>query len=348
MSGVVAPAPREHGWTRIVLATAAFLLLARAPGARAVLPVADTYLLLFPILASCFVAGWMAGGPASLAVVWVLMTAALVALPPSGESAAYHDVARAWGLLVAGAFGIVCVLGARGPLFGRSLAAAAGALAGSVIFAGVAALSFPALVRVFVAEFAARNAATEASFARWLPAVSSRFPAAGDWAAQKSIALERASAAVAAPLVPALLVLEALVACALAWALYHRLSRTRLGPPLGSLREFTFGHGLVWALVAGGALLAVPALRQSGAALLGANFVALFGALFALRGAGVAAWFLPLRRQAAQLASWAAALALAPVTVPLALGIGITDDWLDFRGLARAAAAASNSKHSTD
>jgi hypothetical protein len=34
--------------------------------------------------------------------------------------------------------------------------------------------------------------------------------------------------------------------------------------------------------------------------------------------------------------------------VPLALGIGITDDWLDFRGLARAAAAASNTKHSTD
>ena len=85
MPGVLAPAPREEGWTRVLVATVAFLLLARAPGARALLPVEDTFLLLFPALTACFVAGWAAGGPGSLAFAWVLMTAALFALPAAGR-----------------------------------------------------------------------------------------------------------------------------------------------------------------------------------------------------------------------------------------------------------------------
>jgi hypothetical protein len=341
MTGVTAPVQREQGWMRVVLATAAFLLLARAPGARAFLPVADTYLLLFPVLTACFVAGWVDGGPASLAIVWVLMTAALFALPASSGNESYHDLARAWGLLVGGAFGVVCVAGGRGPLFSRALNAAGLALVGAVIFAGAAALSLGAMEQVFAQEFASRNAATANELARWLPAVGSVFPGAGEWAATRSLALSQASSALAAPLVPARLVLEALAACALAWSLYHRLSRTRLGPPLSSLRTFTFGHGLVWALVAGGALVAVPALHGSGAAILGANMVVLVGALFALRGAGVAAWFIPIRRTAAQFASCVAALALAPVTVPAAVGLGVADNWLDWRGLARPAAAGA-------
>jgi hypothetical protein len=341
MSGVTAPAPREQGWTRVVLATAAFLLLARAPGARAFLPVVETFLLLFPVLTACFVAGWVNGAPASLAIVWVLMTAALFALPASTGNESYHDLARAWGLLVGGAFGVVCVAGGRGGLFGRALNAAGLAVAGAVVFAGAAALSLEAMEQVFAQEFATRNAATASALARWLPAAGSVFPGAGEWAATRSLALSQASSALAAPLVPALLILEALAACALAWALYHRLSRTRLGPPLAALRSFTFGHGLVWALVAGGALVVVPALRGSGAAILGANMVVLVGALFALRGAAVAAWFLPIRRTAAQCASCLAALALAPVTLPAAVGLGVADNWLDWRGLARPAAAGA-------
>ncbi len=347
MAGVVAAAPREAGWVRVVLATLAFLLVARAPGAQAVLPVVDTLLLLFPALAACFVAGWVAGGPGGLAFAWVLMTAALLALPASSGGASSHDVARAWGLLVAGSFGAVCVAGARGPFLRRALAAAGFAIVGAGLLAGSAAISLPAVARLFAAEFASRNAATAAAFARWLPAVAARVPAAGEWAAARSLALGEASAAVAAPLAPATLVLESLAACALAWTLYHRLSRTRLGPPLATLRAFTFGHQVVWALVAGGVLLAVPALRGSSAALLGANLVVLVGALFALRGAGVAAWFVPVRRTAAQIAAAVAAVALAPVTVPAALGLGVADNWLDWRGLARAATPGASAP-STD
>jgi len=89
--------------------------------------------------------------------------------------------------------------------------------------------------------------------------------------------------------------------------------------------------------------VAVPTVRGSGAAWLGANLVVLFGALFALRGAGVAAWFLPLRRAATQVAAMLAALALAPITLPAALGLGVADNWLDWRGLGRSPAPAAPS-----
>jgi len=320
----------------VLLATAAFLLLVRAPGARALLPIVDTIYLLLPVLAACFVAGWAAGGSASLAGAWLLLTAAILIPGQSSGSAAYHDMARGWGLLVGAAFGVVCMSAPGIPFMRRALAAAGLALAGAVAFAGSAVLSLPALSRAFAAEFAARNAATDALFARWLPVIGARIPAAAGWTAAKSAALERASAAFAAPLVPALLVMEAVAACAIAWALYHRLSRTRLGPPLASLRGFTFGQAPAWALVAGGALLLSPLAHAEGAALLAANVVVLAAALFILRGAAVAAWFLPLRRAAAQIAAWAVGLALAPVTAPAAMGLGLTDSWLDWRGIARA------------
>ena len=333
----VAPvAAREEGWTRVLLGTAAFLLLVRAPGARALLPVVDTLYLLLPVLTACFVAGWAAGGSGSVAAAWVLLTAALL-LPdlPAGRGA-YHDIARGWGLLVGAAFGAVCVAGATGPLLRRAFAAAGLAAAAGIALGGALLTDLPALSRVFASEFAARNAASEAAMARWMPAVSAKLPAAAEWAAAKMAALSAWSAGIAAPLAPALLVAESVAACALAWSLYHRLSRVRLGPPLGALRRFTFGQAPAWALVGGGALLLLPVARAGSAALLGVNVVALSAALFALRGAAVAAWYLPVRRTAAQAAAWAAGLALAPVTAPAALALGVTDGWLDWRGLARA------------
>ena len=340
MAAAVQPAPREEGWTRVLLATAAFLLLARAPGAQALLPIVDTFFLLLPLLTACFVAGWAAGGPPSLAIAWFLLTAVLFAVPATAGSAPYQGVTRAWGLLVAAAFALLCVFGARGTLLRRGLYACAFALAWAVFATFMLATGPGALERIFAAEFAARNAATTAMFARWLPAVSARFAGAGDWASARTAELAQASSAIAAPLVPALLVLEALAACALAWALYHRLSRARLGPPLTALRAFTFGHAPVWALIAGGALLILPTSRTVG--FIGANVVVVCAALFAVRGAAVAAWFLPIRRTASQVAAWAVALVLSPVSVPAAFGVGLVDSWLDWRGLARARQAPAS------
>jgi hypothetical protein len=133
----------------------------------------------------------------------------------------------------------------------------------------------------------------------------------------------------ATPLYPALLALEALAACALAWALYHRLSRARLGAALGPVRSFTFSDQLAWALIAGITMLLVPSLAAL--ALVGLNLVVFFGALYVLRGYGIYAWIVSRR---AAVTSLVVAIALYPVslvTVPAALGLGLTDTVLDWR-----------------
>jgi hypothetical protein len=127
---------------------------------------------------------------------------------------------------------------------------------------------------------------------------------------------------------PALLALESLAALALAWALYHRMSRTRIGPPLAPLKQFRFNDQMVWGLIAGLVLVAVPTL--AGLRGVGVNLLVFFGALYALRGLGVLSWlFKP---------GWLAAVALT-VTIPLlfplyaagALAFGVGDTWIDWR-----------------
>jgi hypothetical protein len=69
----------------------------------------------------------------------------------------------------------------------------------------------------------------------------------------------------------------------------------------------------------------------------GANLVVFFGALYALRGFGVIAWFYPQTTFGAQLAASAAAVVLLPVSLPLAVGLGVTDTWIDWRRRVRTA-----------
>jgi hypothetical protein len=69
----------------------------------------------------------------------------------------------------------------------------------------------------------------------------------------------------------------------------------------------------------------------------GANLVVFFGALYALRGFGVIAWFYPQPTLGSQLAASAAAVVLLPVSLPLAVGLGVTDTWIDWRRRVRTA-----------
>src|SRR5665647_1845904 len=100
----------------------------------------------------------------------------------------------------------------------------------------------------------------------------------------------RSTAERSAALFPALLALETLAALGLAWALYHRVGRARIGAPLASLRLFRFNDQFIWGLVGGLALLVVPGLGPVRG--LGANMLVFFGVLYGLRGAGVALFFL--------------------------------------------------------
>jgi hypothetical protein len=151
------------------------------------------------------------------------------------------------------------------------------------------------------------------------------------------------------PLFAAMLALESIAALALAWVLYHRLNRVRLGAALAPLREFGFSDQLVWGFVAGLVLVVVPGLNVLD--MLGRNLLVFFGALFVLRGAGVVAWSITRvprgRVLAAALAIGAVLLfggssvvpALGTVFGSLAvlppLGLGLSDSWMDWRARAR-------------
>ncbi|MEP6690372.1 MAG: DUF2232 domain-containing protein [Gemmatimonadaceae bacterium] len=335
MTDGLAPTPREHGWTRMVLALAAFLLLPAVPKLRAapilaelcaVLPVSDTVVLLLPALAACFVAGWWAGGRFWAAVAWVALAALALAPPGFVSMSAYSDLVRGWALVVAGAFGVVCVVSPGQRFFGRAMTAAG--IASLIVIGVVAASGLHAgnAQGAFADHFARENQLSDAA----LEAVATRMPWLRTvWLAPTAVILPRLSQA-AGELYPALLALEALVACAIAWALYHRLSRWRLGAPLARLRDFRFNDQFIWALVAAVTMLffsSLGALRP-----LGYNLAVFFGALYALRGLGVMAWFVARwERPATAIIFAAVAVLLGWITLGLAFAIGVGDTWANWR-----------------
>jgi hypothetical protein len=137
---------------------------------------------------------------------------------------------------------------------------------------------------------------------------------------------------VTARLYPAVLALESLAVLALAWGLYHRVSRARIGPPLAPLKEFRFNDQLVWGLVLGITAVAVPTLKAF--TTIGLNLLLFFGALYALRGLGVLAWFFAPGRLMVAL-TIALAIFMWPILGVFALGIGLGDTWLDWRSRPR-------------
>ena len=331
------PAPRERGWIRITLALAAFLLMPHLPGLPAFVPVVDTLLLLTPVLAACFVVGWWAGGPLSLAIVWTALTVWLFMLaPPPGVGMAYYDLARAWGLLVGGLFGLVCIIGRQRSFFERALSAISIAALLSLLLLVFSGQSARQAEEIFASEFASRNATAAVladSVARDVSEHAPRLAKVFNQAAAERLKLQHVFSLAAAPLYPALLALEALAACALAWALYHRLSRARIGAALAPLSRFAFSDQLVWALVAGITMIVLPTLAAVGP--MGRNLTVFVGALYVLRGYGIYAWFISRRVAVVSVLLAVLAFPLSLVTVPAALGLGLTDTWLDWRARIR-------------
>ncbi len=327
------PAPRERGWFRMTLALAAFLLMPHLPGLPAFVPVVDTLVLLTPVLAACFIAGWCVGGPLSLAILWSALAAWLLTVsPPQATGTAYYDLARAWGLVVAGAFGLVCIIGRQRSFLERALSAIVVAVLLALLLMLFTGRGGPEIQRVFANEFESRNAAAAVIMQESAKLVGSRFPQFANMATQavaERIQIQATLSRFGAPLFPALLALEALAACALAWALYHRLSRARIGAALAPLRRFSFSDQLIWALVAGIAMIVLPTLAGVGP--LGRNITLFIGVLYVLRGYGIYAWMLSRRAAVVNVLVAIAIFPLSLVTVPAALGLGVTDTWVNWR-----------------
>ena len=333
----------ERGWGKLLFALAAFVLLTWMPPLRALLPVEETLLLLLPALAACCLVGWWAGGRFVLAVIWVGLAAWALAQPAVPGS--FYNLVRGWSLLLSGAFGLTCLFAAGRPLFSRALATLTLCLV-LVLVMGARGPLTPARAKQAVeAEFARRNAESMTmlrSFMNEHPDFVQAMPQVGTLPDDFSQQLQLV-AQTGVGLFPSLLLLESLVALALAWATFHRLSRTRLGAPLGHLKDFRFNDQLVWGLIAGLAIVFVPALDFLGGA--GRNLLVFFGALYAIRGFGVLSWFMAPGALAVTMFVgfamlwWPVLNAVAVLGFMLlalaAFGLGLGDTWADWRRRAR-------------
>ena len=343
MSDAVAPAPSERGWGKLLLALAAFLFLPHVPPFTALLPVEETLLLLLPALAACCLVGWWAGGRLLLAVACVALTIRVLALDAAPGS--FYNLVRGWSLLVAGGFGLVCLFSLVRPFFPRALTALSLALVITVGMGIKGPLTPPRTAHAMQAEFDRRNAAAMTMFRGMItehPEIAQRMPESGPMLTEFEQRLKESSET-GIQLFPSLLLLESLIALALAWTTYHRIARTRLGAPLGPLKDFRFNDQLVWGLIAGLAIVFLPALDFIQGA--GRNLLVFFGALYAIRGFGVLSWFLAPGVLAATLMVgfamlWWPVLSVVAISgfvllTLAAFGLGLGDTWADWRRRAR-------------
>lgn len=338
-----APALRERGWRYVILAFAAFVLVPVVPEFRAILPIERTLLLLVPALAVCSLIGWWAGGRFVVALAWGLLAVWVVVRSTPESVSQYASLASGWSLLAAGAFGIVCLLAATASFLPRALSALGLALGVALALAAFGVVRPDRATRVLAEQYEARNSAEVArrdTLVRELPAEWSRIML--QWPGGRTADLERRLTILsrgALYVFPALLALESLAALALAWSLYHRLSRVRIGAPLARLRDFRFSDQLVWTVLVAAAVLLLPSLAPLRG--LGLNLFTFFGALYAIRGFGVLVWFLASAGTFALGGLIASAVLLFPAVTALALGLGFGDTWIDWRGRARSSTGST-------
>lgn len=301
-------------------------------------PIEQTIVLIAPAMAVCALVGWLQGGRLWLAAVWIALAGWILAtsLPAGG---AFQILSKGWATALAASFGIASVAAPRRSFLTRALAATGMtfALALTVI---VALRVPPATLAGHVStEIGRRYAESEDEWSRrtvtpeWKE-MTEKYPEVVAMVNQGEAQLQSV-VPVSVMLFPALLAVESLVALGLAWSLYHRASRTRIGAPLRPLSEFRFNDQLVWGMVVGVTLLVLPTLQDARG--LGLNLVGFFGVLYALRGLGVLNWFLAPRGFVRVLFFIAIAFAW-PVVSVFSLGLGLGDTWIDWRGRARPAA----------
>lgn len=139
---------------------------------------------------------------------------------------------------------------------------------------------------------------------------------------------------------PALLALSSLAALALAFWLWRRLAANELRP-LGALSEFRFRDELIWLVVIGGALVALP--LEQWATRTGLNLLTFMAALYAVRGFAVIVALFGTPSWIGALFGVLLFLMLYPIMMATTLMVGLTDTWLDLR--ARRLTRQDNEKH---
>ncbi len=340
MARDIHPSAAHHGRRWLLLAIlAAALLVPGTPLIQSLAPIASMGLIVVPALACCAVVAWTLGGKAWLAVVWLALALVMIVwLQPAGNR--YSVIERGWVLVLVSLFGLISLAGPSSTrFFPRALTAVAGtASLAALLLVGTAGAT-QLVSRVTRVELARRpNAALEWVRGITEPTAKGRTvstpPAATGSVETLGRTLEEVLRTLpedAVPIYPALLGLESLAALALAWELFHYMSRTRLGEPLRPIREFRFSDRLAWGFIVGATLVVLPTGEPWRT--VGLNFVLFFGAVYAVRGLGVLVWFLETRRASAS-AVVALAVTASLLSAPAAIGLGLLglgDSWVDWR-----------------
>lgn len=328
-------APREQGWWRLLLGVALALSVPWIAQLRILVPIEQTILLIAPAMAACALASWGTGGRLMTFVAWGLLAGWMLTLAVPGAGR-FDPLTRGWALILAASFALVSLVDRRSPFLKRGLSALAVALLCSALIAVASGVDLADMGRAVSAEFARRLDVVTQSLDQRMQTrewqdFAQRFPGGAEIVAQGEEQLPRL-AGYAISLFPALLALESLAILGLAWSLYHRASRSRIGPPLARLSGFRFNDQFIWGVIAGVALATIPALNELRP--LGFNLLVFFGALYALRGLGVLAWFVAPGKPTPVLLVLATVIA-APFVGVFAVGLGLVDTWLDWRSRLR-------------
>ena len=332
MTDATVPAPRR-GWWWLGLAVLVFLIAADLPVAQTLLPVHRPLLLLLPSRAACALVGWWNGGSALRAVGAVGLAAWPIWAAARGGVGS-EVLAASWAALAGGALGLSLMASRSARFLGKGVVAVLSALIVASLLVAVTPSGPAAFDRTVDAVLEVRG---NADLSNWNTARSQMMRGGTTRADSATTAmLDRFEQSVAglprlARLVlPSMLALQTLIAMALAWSLFHRFSRTRLGDDLARLRDFRFNDHWIWSVIVGLVLALLPALEALRP--LGVNLLVFFGALYAVRGAAVLAWFLRPGRSLLGLLLGVALLLLLRDGAAIALGlVGLGDTWADWR-----------------
>lgn len=138
----------------------------------------------------------------------------------------------------------------------------------------------------------------------------------------------QAAAELQVKLYPAMLGLASLAALGVAWWAWSRLA-AREAAPLRPLREFRFRDDLVWLLIAGVVLLALPLGALATRA--GENLLTFMAVLYALRGAAVLVVIGGVPGPVGLVLGAVLLVFMYPLVMVATFIVGLSDTWLDIR-----------------
>lgn len=248
--------------------------------------------------------------------IWLGLALALTALWLAAPGELPHQVTRAAAMGLAGATLAVAISGREATGLRTAVTATTAASLGTVLWAGLLGMDFESYR-------AAVETDLRAGYDQLFPGTGAS-PEAQDLA--RTI---QDSAGAMAAVYPGLLAVLAAAGVVLAWAWAHRIAGRPVGRPLGNFRGFRFNDHLVWGAIFTLALALLPLGR--GPAILAANLLVVWVALYLARGLAVAVSLLagaPLLMRGSAVVF---GLLLQPFSSGALLAVGLADTWLDFR-----------------